>query len=40
VVTTGVFLVLAAKAPAAVWKVKRSPRGVLMNLEKKREPVG
>jgi hypothetical protein len=39
VVTTGVFLVLAAKAPAAVWKVKRSPRGVLMNLEKKREHV-
>ena len=39
VVTTGVFLVLAAKAPAAVWKVKRSPRGVITNLEKKREHV-
>ena len=38
-VTTGVFLVLAAKAPAAVWKVKRSPRGAITNLEKKREHV-
>ena len=39
VVTPGVFLVLAAKAPATVWKVHRSPRGVLMNLAKKREHV-
>ncbi|MGO8890185.1 MAG: hypothetical protein ACLP8X_39820 [Streptosporangiaceae bacterium] len=39
VVTTGVFLVLAAKAPAAVWKVHRSARGVITNLEKKREYV-
>ena len=37
VVTTGVFLILAAKAPAAVWKVHRSARGVITNLEKKRE---
>src|ERR1700758_4835387 len=29
VVTAGVFLVLAAKAPATVWKVHRSPRGVI-----------
>jgi hypothetical protein len=39
VVTTGVFLVLAAKAPAAVWKVHRSARGVITNIEKKREYV-
>jgi hypothetical protein len=39
VVTTGVFLILAAKAPAAVWKVHRSARGVITNLEKKREHV-
>ena len=39
VVTTGVFLILAAKAPAAVWKVRRSARGVITNLEKKREYV-
>jgi hypothetical protein len=39
VVTTGVFLILAAKAPAAVWKVHRSARGVITNLEKKREYV-
>ena len=39
VVTTGVFLVLVAKAPAAVWKVHRSARGVITNLEKKREYV-
>ena len=37
VVTTGVFLILAAKAPAAVWKVHRSARGVITNIEKKRE---
>jgi hypothetical protein len=34
-----VFLVLVAKAPATVWKVKRSPNGVIINLEKKREYV-
>jgi hypothetical protein len=39
VITTGVFLILAAKAPAAVWKVHRSARGVITNLEKKREYV-
>jgi len=27
VVTAGVFLILAAKAPAAVWEVRRSARG-------------
>jgi hypothetical protein len=36
-VTTGVFLILAARAPAAVWKVHRSARGVITNIEKKRE---
>jgi len=39
VVTTGVFLILAAKAPAGVWKVHRSARGVITRLEKKREYV-
>jgi hypothetical protein len=39
VVTTGVFLILAAKAPATVWKVHRSARGVITNIEKKREYV-
>jgi hypothetical protein len=39
VVTTGVFLILAAKAPAAVWKVHRSARGVITSIEKKREYV-
>ena len=39
VVTTGVFLILAAKAPAMVWKVHRSARGVITNIEKKREYV-
>ena len=39
VVTTGVFLILAAKAPAAVWKVHRSARGTITNIEKKREYV-
>jgi hypothetical protein len=39
VVTTGVFLVLVAKAPATVWKVNRSGRGVITSLEKKREYV-
>ena len=38
-VTTGVFLILAAKAPATVWKVHRSARGVITNIEKKREYV-
>jgi hypothetical protein len=38
-VAPGVFLVLAAKAPATVWKVKRSARGVITSLEKKREYV-
>jgi hypothetical protein len=35
----GVFLVLAAKAPARVWQVHRSARGVITRLEKKREHV-
>lgn len=35
----GVFLVLVAKAPATVWKAKRSASGVLTNLEKKTEYV-
>jgi hypothetical protein len=35
----GVFLVLAAKAPARVWKVKRSSRGRIVSLEKKTEYV-
>jgi hypothetical protein len=35
----GVFLVLAAKAPATVWKVKRSPRGRIASIEKKTEYV-
>ena len=35
----GVFLVLAAKAPAPVWKVKRSPAGVITSLEKRAEYV-
>jgi hypothetical protein len=34
-----VFLILAAKAPTTVWKVKRSARGVITSLEKKREYV-
>jgi hypothetical protein len=38
-VTVGVFMVLAAKAPASVWKVKRSAGGVITSLEKKREYV-
>jgi hypothetical protein len=36
VVTTGVFLVLVARAPATVWNVQRSAAGVLRNLEKKK----
>ena len=39
VVSPGVFLVLAAKAPASVWEVRRSARGVITNIEKKREYV-
>jgi hypothetical protein len=38
-VVPGVFLVLVAKAPASVWKVHRSARGVITNIEKKREYV-
>jgi hypothetical protein len=38
-VSPGVFLILAAKAPASVWKVHRSARGVITNIEKKREYV-
>jgi hypothetical protein len=38
-VSPGVFLVLAAKAPASVQKVHRSARGVITRLEKKREHV-
>jgi len=36
---TGVFLILAAKAPASVWKVNRSGRGAITSLEKKTEYV-
>ena len=35
----GVFLVLAAKAPATVWKVKRSPAGRIVNIERRSEYV-
>lgn len=36
----GVFLVLVAKAPAPVWKVKRSPNtGRIVNIERRREYV-
>jgi hypothetical protein len=35
----GVFLLLVAKAPASVWKVKRSTAGKIVNLEKKIEYV-
>jgi len=38
-VTTGVFMILVARAPATVWKVKRSAAGVILNLEKKTEYV-
>jgi hypothetical protein len=30
----GVFMVLVARAPATVWEVTRSARGVIVNLEK------
>jgi hypothetical protein len=36
VVGAGVFLILAAKAPASVWEVTRSEAGVIRNLAKKR----
>jgi len=32
-----VFLILVARAPATVWKVSRTPAGVIRNLEKKKE---
>ena len=35
----GVFLVLAAKAPAPVWKGKRSAAGRIVNIERRREYV-
>ena len=35
----GVFLILAAKAPASVWKVHRTAAGVITRLEKKTEHV-
>ena len=38
-VGTGVFLVLAAKAPAPVWKVKRSAAGRIVNIERRSEYV-
>lgn len=31
---SGVYLILATKAPASVWKVKRSANGVITNIEK------
>ena len=34
-VTTGVFMVLVARAPATVWQAQRSEGGVLVNLAKK-----
>jgi len=34
-VSTGVFLVLAAKAPASVWEVTRTASGAIANLAKK-----
>ena len=36
---SGVFLILAARAPATVWKVKRSACGAITNLEQRREYV-
>ena len=38
-VGVGVFLVLVARAPATVWRVSRSPAGVIRNLEKTRQLV-
>jgi hypothetical protein len=36
-VSTGVFMIMVARARATVWKVRRSAAGVIMNLEKKPE---
>jgi hypothetical protein len=36
-VGVGVFLILVARAPASVWKVRRSAAGVVVNLEKRTE---
>jgi hypothetical protein len=33
----GVFLILVSRSPATVWKVDRSPAGVIRNLEKTRQ---
>src|SRR5246127_1878580 len=38
-VETGVFVVLVAKAPATVWKVKRSAAGRIVNIERRSEHV-
>ena len=38
-VSTGVFMILVARARATVWKVRRSAAGVIMNREKKSEYV-
>ncbi len=38
-VETGVFLILVARAPAPVWKVKRSASGAIANLERRTEYV-
>jgi hypothetical protein len=38
-VPVGVFLVLVARAPATVWKVKRSSAGTIVNIDKKSEYV-
>jgi hypothetical protein len=38
-VETGVFLVLVARAPATVWKVKRSAAGRIVNIERRTEHV-
>ena len=35
-VGTGVFLILVARAPATVWEVERTSRGVIRNLAKKK----
>ena len=35
----GVFVVLVARAPASVWKVKRSAAGRIVNIERRREYV-
>ncbi len=38
-VGTGVFLILVARAPATVWEVERTGRGVIRNLAKKKSYV-